>query len=86
MTEPNETQSPTPPDEEKSWRRRNAERGVDTGAIVWGAILLAVGVWFFLGQTLGIDLPSIDWGSIWPIILIIVGAVVIYQAMRKRPG
>jgi hypothetical protein len=49
-------------------------------------ILLAVGTWFFLEQTLGIDLPSVDWGSLWPVILIVVGAVVIFQGMRRRTG
>ncbi len=81
QTDPEQTSTP---DERVS--RRYRDRGIDTGAIVWGAILLAVGTWFFLDQTLGIDLPSIDWGSLWPVILIVVGAVVIFQAMRRRTG
>jgi type VI protein secretion system component VasF len=86
MTEPTEPQSPTPTPDERAAKRYRDGRGVDTGAIVWGAILLAVGAWFFLDQTLGIDLPAIDWGDIWPIILIVVGAVVIFQGMRRRTG
>jgi type VI protein secretion system component VasF len=86
MTEPTEPQSPTPTPDERAAKRYRDGRGVDTGAIVWGAILLAVGAWFFLDQTLGIDLPAIDWGDIWPIILIVVGGVVIFQGMRRRTG
>jgi hypothetical protein len=85
MTEPNDPQSPTPPDDDSRLRDRR-DRGVDTGTVVWGAILLAIGAWFFLEQTLGIRLPSVDWGDFWPVILIIVGAVVIYQGMRRRTG
>lgn len=82
-TEPTEPRSPTPsPDERLSRRYRN--RGLDATGIVWGAILLAVGVWFFLTQTLGWELPAVDWGDLWPVILIVVGAVVIFQAMRRR--
>jgi hypothetical protein len=86
MTEPNDPLSPTPPTEERSGKRLRDNRGVDTGTVVWGAILLAIGAWFFLEQTLGIRLPSIDWGDFWPVILIVVGAVVIYQGMRRRTG
>ncbi|MDQ2964336.1 MAG: DUF5668 domain-containing protein [Chloroflexota bacterium] len=85
MTQPTDSQSPTPPADDRSWRNRR-DRGVDATAIVWGLILLAVGVWFFLKETLGIKLPSIDWGDIWPVILIVIGAVVILQAMRRRSG
>jgi type VI protein secretion system component VasF len=86
MTEPTEPQSPTPPAEDRSWRRHRVDRAVDTGAIVWGAILLAIGGWFFLDQTLGIRLPSVDWGDFWPVILIVIGGVVIFQGMRRRTG
>jgi hypothetical protein len=91
MTEPYEPPSAaTPPPAgtgsgDDAWRRRNrTDRMVDTGAIIWGVILLAVGGWFFLDQTLGLDMPSIDWGSLWPVILIVVGGVVIIQGLGRR--
>ena len=86
MTEPTDAPSPTPPNDDRSRWRERRDRGVDTGAVVWGVILLAVGAWFFLEQTLGIRLPSVDWGDLWPVILIVVGAVVIFQGMRRRTG
>jgi hypothetical protein len=84
-TDPTEPRPPTlSPDERLS--RRYRSRGLDAVGIVWGVILLAVGVWFFLKQTLGWEMPAVDWGDLWPVILIVVGAVVIFQAMRRRTG
>jgi hypothetical protein len=54
------------------------------GSIVWGLILIAVGAWFFLDQTLGLEMPDVDWSSVWPVILIVVGAVVIIQGTGRR--
>jgi hypothetical protein len=90
MTEPYEPPSAaTPPPagsrRDDAWRRRNrTDRMVDTGTVIWGLILLAVGGWFFLDQTLGLDMPSIDWGTIWPVILIVIGGVVIVQGLGRR--
>ncbi|HEV8489571.1 MAG TPA: DUF5668 domain-containing protein [Candidatus Limnocylindrales bacterium] len=82
--EPTDSRSTTPPLDERSSKRHRDDRGVDTGAIVLGVILLVIGAWFFLDKTLGIDLPAVDWGDIWPVVLIVVGAVVIFQGMRRR--
>ena len=67
------------------WRGgEGPRRGVDTGTVVWGVILVTVGTWFFLDRTLGLDLPDIDWGQLWPVILIVVGAAVILQGVGRR--
>lgn len=58
----------------------------DTGSIVWGLILLAVGLWFFFDTTLGIAMPRIDWRDAWPVFLILIGALVVVQGLRRRPG
>ena len=86
MTEPSEAQSPTPPADERLRLRQRDDRRYDTVSLVWGGILLVVGIWFFLDQTLGINLPSVNWGDFWPVILIVVGAIVIFQGMRRRTG
>ena len=87
MTEPTDTTpTPSPTPDERARNRYREGRGVDTGAMVWGAILLIVGLWFFLDNTLGIDLPAIDWGDVWPVIVIAVGAILIFQGMRRRTG
>jgi uncharacterized integral membrane protein len=84
MPEPSDLESPTPPPDDQLRRRPRDDRNYDTVALVWGGILLIVGIWFFLDQTLGINLPSINWGDFWPVILIIVGAFVIFRGMRRR--
>jgi uncharacterized integral membrane protein len=96
MTQPPNPPGPTPQpgsDDPSRWQRRDTFRdryqwggARDTGAIVWGLILLAIGVWFFLGTTLGISLPHINWSDAWPIILIVIGAIVIAQGLRRRSG
>jgi Domain of unknown function (DUF5668) len=79
MTEPRNV---TPGDD---WRRRESpRRRVDTGTVVWGLILIVVGGWFFLDQTLGFEMPDVDWGTIWPVILIVIGAAVILQGLGRR--
>jgi cell wall-active antibiotic response 4TMS protein YvqF len=86
MAEPTDAPSPTPPNDERSRKRNRDDRSYDTVSLVWGGILLVVGIWFFLDRTLGINLPSVNWGDFWPVILIVVGAVVIFQGMRRRTG
>jgi hypothetical protein len=54
-----------------------------TGTVVFGLIVLALGLWFFAERTLGIDLPRIEWGSLWPIVLIGIGAWVLLGAARR---
>ncbi len=67
------------------WRgREGMRRTIDAGTVVWGLILVAMGGWFFLDQTLGLQLPDVDWGQLWPVILIVVGDAVILQGMGRR--
>jgi hypothetical protein len=54
------------------------------GTIVFGLVLIAVGAWFFADRTLGLDLPSIDWGDLWPVVLIAIGGWVILGARSRR--
>ena len=49
-----------------------------------GSIVLVIGLWFFATRTLGLDLPDVDWGSLWPLILIALGAWILLTAMRQR--
>ena len=81
MTEPTATEPTTKPD----WRQREGpRRAIDTGTVIWGLILIAVGAWFFLDHTLGFNMPRIDWGDIWPVILLVIGGAVILQGLGRR--
>jgi hypothetical protein len=78
----NEPRDVTP---DEDWRKRESpRRGVDNGTVVWGLILIVVGGWFFLDQTLGFRMPDLDWSAIWPIGLIVIGGAVILQGLGRR--
>jgi len=57
---------------------------VDVWSRFWGVVLIAVGLWFFADVTLGMDLPSIPWGDLWPVLLIVLGVTIVLNGMRRR--
>ena len=93
QAEPTQPQPQPGSDDPSRWSSRDPFRDRyrlnqrrDGGAVVWGLILLVIGVWFFLDTTLGIELPRIDWRYAWPVIVILIGAIVVIQGVRRRPG
>lgn len=77
---------PSPPPA-PSWtapRRRDRGDGGRIWTLVVGLFILGLGVWFFLDRTLGIDLPVIRWSQLWPVILIVIGAVILLSALRRE--
>ncbi len=61
----------------------NGERRLDPGAIVFGLILLAVGAYYLLRNTLGIDIPEIKGDQVWPLLIVGLGVVVLYRAWDR---
>ena len=51
---------------------------------LWGVVLIVVGLWLLAELSLGLDLPGIDWGLAWPILLIGLGGLVILSAALRR--
>ena len=51
---------------------------------MFGAIILAIGLWFFLERTLGLELPDIRWSQFWPVILIVIGGWLVLGSWRSR--
>lgn len=49
-----------------------------------GVVIVAVGLWLFADQTLGLDLPRISWSRMWPLVLIGIGIWVVLGSMRRR--
>ena len=60
------------------------EPETNVASIVVGLVLLAIGVWYLLDQTLDLDMPRIDWSDFWPIILIAVGGIMLYRSATRR--
>jgi len=58
-------------------------RGPSTIAIVVGLIILVVGLYYFIDRTLGIDLPAVSWGNLWPVILIVIGGIILVRAWER---
>jgi hypothetical protein len=55
-----------------------------TGTIVFGLIVIGVGLWFFADQTLGFEMPQLRWSELWPVILIVIGGWILLSSMRRR--
>jgi phage shock protein C len=59
----------------------SAGPGGRTGMAV-GIGLVAIGVWFLLREYL----PEINWGLLWPLVLVGIGALILVTSMRRRAG
>jgi phage shock protein C len=57
-----------------------AARNDGRAGIVVGIGLVLVGAWFLLRQYL----PEIDWGLVWPIVIIGIGIVILVTTTRRR--
>jgi len=58
---------------------------IDIGWLIAGAIVLFVGGYFFLRNTLGWQLGDLNWDAIWPIAVIGVGVSILF-GLRRHPG
>ena len=54
-------------------------------AIVVGLVLIVIGGYYFLDRTLGLAMPRIQWGSVWPIVLIVVGGLILIRSFQRKP-
>ncbi len=63
---------------------KNRDRGPTLAAVVVGVGLIAIGLYFFLDRTLGVPMPRIQWGTVWPILLIGLGAIVLFRSVSRR--
>ena len=70
----------TPPSWGPDWSRRNQRRR-DSGGLVFGVVLLLVGGYFLLRDTLHIRLPNL--GELWPLFLIALGLWILLNAARR---
>jgi uncharacterized membrane protein YhaH (DUF805 family) len=57
----------------------------DFWPLLFGGIILFVGAYYFLRNTLGWDIGELDSDAIWPIIVIAIGASMVL-GFRRHPG
>jgi len=74
--------TPPPPPPAPTWRPPPADRG-RSASLIFGVIILVIGLWFFASKTLGLDLPDIEWSTLWPLLLIGFGAWIVFGALRR---
>jgi len=59
----------------------------DVAGLILGGIILLVGGFYFLRNTLGLDIGDLDWDMIWPLAVIVLGAAILVGALeRSRRG
>ncbi len=63
---------------------RSKDRAPSPVALVGGLALVVIGLYFFLDRTLGVTMPRIQWSMVWPVILIVIGAIVLIRAVSRR--
>jgi hypothetical protein len=63
---------------------RERRHGSASGELIFGGVLILIGLYFFGQQVLGLDLPDLNWSQIWPGILILVGGAILYGAWNRR--
>jgi hypothetical protein len=44
---------------------------------------MAIGIWFFAEQTLGLELPTLQWSQLWPLVLIAIGGWILLTQVRR---
>ncbi len=65
---------------------RGVHRRRDAGSLIFGVILLIVGIYYLLQTTLGLDIPDLNWDQIWPLLVIALGGAMLYGAWTRRNG
>jgi hypothetical protein len=61
-------------------------RNFDFGALIFGLIVLGVGVYYFLANTLGLQIPDLDWDKIWPLLVVALGCAILFSNLRRKGG
>jgi phage shock protein C len=58
---------------------RRMRRGGSGGAVIFGLILIGVGIWFLLERYV----PAFDRDLVWPVALVVLGAALLVVSLRR---
>ena len=56
----------------------------DWGKLLVAAVLIAIGGYFLLRNTLGLTLPDIPWDRLWPVLVILIGIAALARGWTGR--
>jgi hypothetical protein len=59
-------------------------RNLDLGGIIFGLVILGVGLYYFLERTLGLSVPDLNWDKIWPLLVIGLGVAILFSAWARK--
>ena len=68
----------SPPQDWETHEQR-LRRGGSGGAVIFGVILIGLGVWFLIDRYV----PAIDTDLLWPVALVVLGIVLLVLALRR---
>jgi hypothetical protein len=54
-------------------------RNLDLGGVIFGLIILGVGLYYFGQKTLGLSIPDLEWDRIWPLLVIALGIGIVFN-------
>ncbi len=55
----------------------------DLGGIIFGLVVLLVGGYYVLRDTLGLSIPELNWDQLWPLIVVVIGAAIVVGAWNR---
>ena len=58
-------------------------RSIDIGAILFGLIVLGVGIYYTLVNVFGLELAELDWDMIWPLAVVALGIGILWGAWSR---
>jgi hypothetical protein len=64
--------------------RRRRVGGI--GALLLAAVLITIGGYYLLRNTMGINLPELNGDAIWPIFVIILGIGLLSRVAETKPA
>ncbi len=72
--ETNNVPNPVPPGP------RDPKKEKTNGSLIAGIILVTIGILFLIDRFL----PTIRFGDLWPVVLIVVGIILVYNAYKEK--
>lgn len=61
---------------------QRVRRGGSGGAVIFGLILIGIGIWFLIDRYV----PAFDRDLVWPIALVVLGATLLVVSLRRPPA